>query len=106
MANLADTAFRTIEPKGSIIEGYEDGFATSAPVMSFPANACGIHDLGGNVWEWCEDLARKDRQDRLGRGGAFDTWKPVSALASYRALNPPDYRNALWGFRIVAEQQS
>jgi formylglycine-generating enzyme len=32
-----------------------DGYARTSPVEAFPANAYGVHDMIGNVWEWTTD---------------------------------------------------
>ena len=42
----------------------EDGFAGTSPVKTYPPNGYGLHDMGGNVWNWVNDWYRPDTHAR------------------------------------------
>ena len=69
---------------------------------SFPeVNANGLCDLGGNVWEWCEDLYEVNSSLRVLRGAAWRVPSTRQSLSAFRNLNLPEMRHDSYGFRMV-----
>ena len=101
----------------------DDGYATTAPVDSFPPNGLGLHHTAGNVWEWTADWFSEtwhrpnttanrinphgppEGPGRVAKGGSF------LCHASYcnryrvaaRTHNMPDSSLSHTGFRLAAD---
>jgi len=101
--NYADADCKTQIPAEKIIAGYTDGFAITSPVMSFPPNAAGIYDLGGSLWEWCEDFYNQTHKDHVLRGASWGSSAPQPLLSSFRGSQPSTRRWRCDGFRCVVD---
>jgi formylglycine-generating enzyme required for sulfatase activity len=99
VGNFADAAARKSFPAWSIVEGYDDGFPTTSPVMSFPPNDLGLYDMAGNVFQWCED--KYDLAHRVLRGSCWFTENAPTFLSSCRAAENPQASSSGIGFRCV-----
>ena len=76
----------------------EDKFAGVAPVGSFPANGYGLVDMGGNVWNWCNDFYADDANARLAKQaiasdpqGPDKTFSATNPLANERVIKGGSY---------------
>jgi formylglycine-generating enzyme required for sulfatase activity/tRNA A-37 threonylcarbamoyl transferase component Bud32 len=98
-------------PEGSYREGTTD-------VGSFPPNAFGLHDMHGNVWEWCQDVWHDSyegastnasawieggkQERRVRRGGSWCNY-PRFCRSACRFNIDPGYRHYFIGFRVICE---
>ena len=84
------------------IEGYNDKFPNTSPVGSFRANASGLYDMGGNVWQWVQDSFDGSTPAKTLRGGSwYNGAIKMSLLSSCRIKSSPETINDTYGFRIV-----
>jgi formylglycine-generating enzyme required for sulfatase activity len=77
----------------------EDGYVGTSPVTAFPPNKFGLHDMGGNVWQWTADWYRPDyyavlaKTDTVARNpaGPADSFDPQEPGAAKRVLKGGSY---------------
>ena len=84
------------------------------PVGEKKPNQLGIHDMCGNVWEWCQDYFQRDvsliptdgtaclieSEERVLRGGCHHNW-PIHCTVYKRYEIAPRFKDGCIGFRIA-----
>ncbi|MCR9201350.1 MAG: SUMF1/EgtB/PvdO family nonheme iron enzyme [Planctomycetaceae bacterium] len=116
VGNIADATARAKYANWTTAVYAADGHVFTAPVGCFQANAFGLYDMHGNVWEWCSDGPRKyssrsvtnpigptgSGSSRVLRGGSW-YYHAYGARSAYRSYYTPGNRNHDRGFRVVCE---
>jgi formylglycine-generating enzyme required for sulfatase activity len=117
IANIADLSLKNAYPDVSWAKPWNDSYPFTAPGGKFAPNYFGLHDMHGNVYEWCQDWhdpsyydtaptvdpsGAKSGKNRIIRGGTwfFDT---NFARAANRNAIPPNDRGFNIGFRVAVE---
>lgn len=93
------------------IKGFDDGVENTSRVGSFRANSHGLYDMGGNVWQWCENAASARAMSepmpnpnfRILRGGSWNSGEAESPFSFSHDKQPASYRCSNYGFRCVLD---
>jgi len=120
-ANLRDGALQAEIPELNFVRWppfpFNDGAAFTSVGGEYRANAFGLYDMHGNVWEWCSDwfdenyYSRSPDTDPKGpssgtyrvlRGGSWYL-EQVYATCASRSGSTPDFHRSFSGFRVVLE---
>ncbi|HEU19923.1 MAG TPA: formylglycine-generating enzyme family protein [Deltaproteobacteria bacterium] len=95
----------------------KDGYAYTAPVGTYPPNGYGLHDVAGNVWEWCRDwydaayYEKSPYRNPMGpdtgfrgviRGGCYSSKAEHLRCATRLPLSPGTF-DQLVGFRVARD---
>jgi formylglycine-generating enzyme required for sulfatase activity/serine/threonine protein kinase len=105
--NVADVRSESVTGRRYADLDFNDRFCAHATVGCFPANPFGLHDMAGNVAEWCEDWFKSDTppdehgdRRRTFRGGS---WMSESDLlrSANRNWDVPEGRNPARGLRVA-----
>ena len=94
-ANGADMSAKK-HNSGWTVADCDDGYYRTSPVGSFAANAFGLHDVHGNVWEWVQDCWNDSYAGAPGDGSAWE-----SGECSLRVLRGGSWSSFPWLLRAA-----
>lgn len=80
-----------------------EDFPNTSPAGSFAPNTFGLYDMGGNVWQWCEDSIDGKSENRTLRGASWFLDARELLQSSKRYNYAPGVATDTSGFRLVLE---
>lgn len=116
VANVGDKSLKKVQPEWPrTVMAMDDGHAFLAPVGSYQANGFGLHDMLGNVWEFCathygdypkeavtDPGAGDPKRGFAVRGGGWSNTANDVRCAS-RNADPPHFGHSNLGFRVALQ---